>query len=1365
MDTAVAIVSFGSGGMIEVRAEPAQEMLLEVRSQTGTARTATHEWHPGRGGVRLIRYQRGEAVEQRPVLPGQVQRVVTGRVGESLRLQGVSDDGTPRVLDFRVVSASTLTGAHSAVAMAGVSPAASLELAAVPTRHPTGAVPAVAPPAADLTAVVTALDARLQPQLGALAQRMEALEGRIASQANPDAHLSRQIEALAAAVSAAPAGAPAPTVDLTPVLARLDALTRATSLSSKPNTAPFDLGPLLDRLDALDVRVASAGLGDAPDLGSLVPRLDALEDRLAGLAHAVADPAAPEARLASLETRLNASLEAFRPDLTPVAAALSRLQGGLGDLQPDLSPLTVRLSAIEAALTARFSAVESALAGDALVARFAAALPTPPAPDAEAARVGTALESALAAALPALGQSVDKGLESRLIPLFAALDRADRERALAQERDHAITDRLVSLETRLDDDGGLGGRLAATHERITRLATQVGEALAGGERLDAVAEHLTRIERLLLAAPSLDGRLTAIQAQIGRIEEGAGSITPELIELIATKLETLDPRAGMADLDARVFGFSRRLDEITALLNTGLGANSPLGGVLTGTLGRLETEQARLAEGLSALAPALAEGLTPLAAEAAARTLAQQAMAETLAGAVGELRALNERGDPAPALAEVRSRLDALADTEHTAQSLDRLRAGLDALVARPAPAPPPDHTDALLRIDEQVGRLERHIRSDGKQVDKAIAAAMAAVRSFSDDGQLELIEERLSLMEKRTGGIDPRVVEQLESAARKLRDAGPGADLTPVLDRLDELGRRVTQMPPVQPPVVEFGDLESKVDALGAQLAALGGTAFGGGSRDAGPSPELVALGAQLERLEQRLDALAASREARAPDFDMQSIEVRLDALADLLAGPARRGGERPDLDDSLALSSLEAQLEALDAGHLPGEVAGAGAAGALSAQLTALTTRLDGLSDRLGAAPSAEQAVTPVLAALEGKLDALADRIDGLGAGGGPAAANHHEAGLGALATRLDVITTRLDALARTGAEHAELASLAQKVEGLGRRLETGGNDGMGVLAVKIDALTARVEDSAMARLDDQEMAPLLHLVERLGSRVDALADRVDVLAGRLSTPPGHGMPLAGPEVEVPLDAAEESIDISSFPPGGDDAGPSVPPPAVAPPRPEPPRRSSDGAMLDGIDQLIDVIQTRHADQQSVRGLLSQPRLDALRGRLGAVRAAFAGRLPGSTARLIDQLVERIDDARTDALHAAQTALASGDFAQAIQKVARVLQAESQAPLNTENVERTVLGIAKAVWDADSALAATEGPGRQAMEDLLAELELVLILPTVNTSWQPKDQRVQGRRPGRPGEPLNLVLEVHAPGFRRGDTVVDKAAVTISD
>jgi len=186
-----------------------------------------------------------------------------------------------------------------------------------------------------------------------------------------------------------------------------------------------------------------------------------------------------------------------------------------------------------------------------------------------------------------------------------------------------------------------------------------------------------------------------------------------------------------------------------------------------------------------------------------------------------------------------------------------------------------------------------------------------------------------------------------------------------------------------------------------------------------------------------------------------------------------------------------------------------------------------------------------------------------------------------------------------------------------------------------------------------------------------------------------------------------------------------------------------------------------------QSLEGLRprsAQP-LEPLRVRalLRSLRdlAAYTEPLSGSGPTLLLELIERVEQRQEDPLRQIQGEFERCDLKAALESIS---QHARSAPLALDGLERTLMGIAQALWEEDQGLLQEQHPLRQALNHSLAVLDLGLILPELSTTWNPKYQKVRERRPSEAGA-INRILEIKSLGFCRGELILEKASVIISD
>lgn len=318
---------------------------------------------------------------------------------------------------------------------------------------------------------------------------------------------------------------PKPT-DLGPVSQRLEALEKRVSAVRTPDLGPIEarlggLAPIGDRLSAIERQLGSA----APKLADFSPVTKGLE----ALAAAVGD------RLSSLERQM-ASLAPRPVDLGPIEARL----GGLATLADRLASLELSVGSLAAGspdlgpLTQKLEAVERAVAGSR-------------APD-----LGP-LEARLGA-LGGIGERLGRMEQS-----IASLAPASTDLAPVNQRIEALAgamgDRLSSLERQIDalalrpvDLGPVMQRLEGVERAVARFSSpDLGpiEARLGtlgiiGERLQALEQRASSPTARPVDLAPVEARLAAILDRLGAFGPGGeGQVAPDL-GLVYVRMDGLE---------------------------------------------------------------------------------------------------------------------------------------------------------------------------------------------------------------------------------------------------------------------------------------------------------------------------------------------------------------------------------------------------------------------------------------------------------------------------------------------------------------------------------------------------------------------------------------------------------------------------------------------------------------------------------------------------------------------------------------------------------------------------------------------------------------------------------------------------------
>ena len=901
-----------------------------------------------------------------------------------------------------------------------------------------------------------------------------------------------------------------------------------------------------------------AGLLARPERDARIEqRLDELSaalQELAGRPGVSADESLPS-RLAEVERRVaetaseqdvRQAFDAVQAEMRDVAARLAMLPGELaagGELE--------ELRASLAELAAR-PAGDPALA--ARVDELAA-----PLEDVAALRAGLdELRQALAEQAAALtGIRQDDTLASRL----AELERGLAEAAPAQdvrEAFDAVREELREAAARLEEvpeSGELRGELDELRSAVAELdelRSAVAELAARPVddpevvlRLEALAERIDDVTALPaeLDALRLSVRELAAAQKPGQDDELALRLL-DIEQRLADGSETEELRASLAALQAAVAGLSRgddqaRFDAVHA---------------------RVDQLEQRLGDP-SALDPlradlaALRAQLNALSDEVAAGSLEQlrvriEELERGLAGAASR----DELGNQLQTLG---ARVDQLGRRAADSDSLDALRADVDALAARPAGDP-----ELAARLDEL-----------GARVDELAAGAAQA-------HEVEELRSTLARLEERAAG-DSSVAERVDDLARRADawDASAGS-----LAELREAVVEVESRPQPDP------ELPERVAQLAAELHALGGTTAMRADLDAlrdsiarlearpEPDPDLPArlgaLGHRVDLLEpasSRLDELVSrveelsARPAGDPTLPprLEAVERRLEESAGLADAVHRLGKEvaraRAEAEDARGLLARRTgELEQALHARLDEAIAEwRAAAEQLGDRLAAAGNDLDEVrSSSTRAAAAVEEALRERLEETFAEIRIAAETAGAELREQLEALRRDRESSEATLAAALEeAASTARAGHERLAAEMEELATEAgrrdEQLRGLSRELgfrldelsartpaDEEARAGVAELHAALGALRASLQELALERANDAEQAAAM--AAELGARLDEVAldvaarqataatelrEELAELAGRLEELHAAGVK-AGDELRTALEQARTSV-----------------------------------------------------------------------------------------------------------------------------------------------------------------------------------------------------------------------------------------------
>ncbi|MGQ7790971.1 peptidoglycan-binding protein [Faunimonas sp. B44] len=542
---------------------------------------------------------------------------------------------------------------------------------------------------------------------------------------------------------------------------------------------------------------------------------------------------------------------------------------------------------------------------------------------------------------------------------------------------------------------------------------------------------------------------------------------------------------------------------------------------------------------------AVSEGLSDLRTQIGALKDALRAEPDAPAGHAGELKQVLE---------EVGTRLDAIAASVPSRDSVERGYAALMDRLDRMQPQTGPDEPDAALaeRLDslrqevkalpshDQMARLEEGLLDLADRLDNM--AERVDRKPFGRlESQIEQLADQLAELRRMRAGGAAELQASLDAIARGI-DAVPGRvpaiDVQGLEDRLSalqggmergfaETGR--TTLARVEKQFATLADAIEQIEArtaerlsgeLDRRFEALDQTAARFAETGAAPG---------LDGVERRLEELHAliSEQGRllaAPQTEQ--IDRRLEQIQAKLANS--RADERIGRQLEPVLEGLEAIAKRIDARLAPDF-------GILAERMAALDARLAAFSPA-GQAPDV----------LKSELDGITGRLDRLA--GAPAIdLDRFERIMARLeervaaeegASRLEQIEARLEAIGqamdRSGGlpQGEDIADLRGDIASLRRELRSLGTGGSGEVTALLTDLSQRVdaigrEKPVTARDLEAQVGRILAMIagaERDGPDIEAIEARLRTIQDRLDGVRGEG--LSGNLHALPPDRDAETV-----------------------------------------------------------------------------------------------------------------------------------------------------------------------------------------------------------------------------------------------
>lgn len=725
---------------------------------------------------------------------------------------------------------------------------------------------------------IDGLDSRLDlaPIQHALAEVVDALAQQIDDSRSSSANALAAIEVLADRVRES-------RTDLQPVSERLAGLADSEQIDelgrrvdelaqtlAGQHPEPVDLTPLSAAIADLRTHIADS----RPDLAPLQTRLDELldasdagaqDDRLGALARSLdelaADVRAGRVDLAPIHERLSivadagqvddlrqrvdqvAALAGQQPesvDLEPLTSAIAELRTHIAESRPDLEALRASID---------LGSIRSGIAE--VVEASALQLET-------TERTAAELRAAIAATAEAGG--ID------LTPIVGAVDALRHHYDETQPDLEALVEAMKAIRTQI---------ISGVHEAAEATRVDLQPLLDGIEAQRAAQESL--LERVRSDLTQLETATLADGDQTRAALEQVAQAPPSPIDL-APVLEAVDAiRASMPRIDLQPL--EARLESLAASIPTV----------------DLEPVLQAVVELRDALPPTT--DLTPVH-QAIADLAAELPPATDLDPVRDDLATL--RQTLGSEIDTVRDRLDAVRDSMPSVDlgpiltAVEALRQHMPTVDLDPVLRAVESVRGDLPTLDlEPVLRALESVRADLPTVElDPVLDAVETVRRELPEIDLARLHAQLADLASRIDAIDTSVdLDPVHRDIDSLRTAVGEAeiDLTPVLDGLSDLGRRVDD-------TAEIERLRAAIDRVADDVA---------GTRAESARAEMI------DQLSQRLDSLQAAVESIRADDALRDTELRLSRRVD-----ANSESLRAKIDDQRALADgLAANVSQLNA------------------------------------------------------------------------------------------------------------------------------------------------------------------------------------------------------------------------------------------------------------------------------------------------------------------------------------------------------------------------------------------------------------------------------------------------------------------
>jgi localization factor PodJL len=665
-----------------------------------------------------------------------------------------------------------------------------------------------------------------------------------------------------------------------------------------------------------------------------------------------------------------------------------------------------------------------------------------------------ALEAARHAGVP-LNEWLNQAIARRAAEEGVDPENLARESAASDDELRNVASSIVELTRRIRAmDVSSRTAISGLKDRLDEIEDKLGGADQGGGDDDRRMQSLKGVSALVdKLARELDNADESARSTVeGLRVRAAGASEPSSpADHVGDAIRALEQRlAGIADKIKPPPPSTAKLDDLKARLDALLARAEPpptvasRPAVLDSTLKALEErlDEARVRAAMGTAA----KPRTP-ASEEGEQVRRIEARLADITGRLGETQSKPVvKPEPPPVVKpEPPRRLDDLAG------AIAEITAHQQRLDQR-------EETQALQREQKRIG--------DGIAAIRADVAALVQKLATASRSEAEGREAFFGLSRKIDALAAEKPVERgvLGEIRREIDGlraiAGNGASEATILDRFDDLGRKVPD--------------RGRFDALGEEVSALRR------ALESSDSPRAVA------RVEMRVNELARSVESavnsRQGTIDASSAAMAA-GLADIRHAIGALGERGRDAEREAAIAGLSASIDEIKrAIDELGKVARRSDNDGASKAIAALAARLDDVRQGIDARDQdRRQAEETAVQRLEGRLDEIAVRIDGIVDRAAPADV------VNGLHDRLEALVERLDQLNTANTQPAAFDELKAEIVGIRKAIAVREAPATDSLERQIRELADRLEEVSRPDATAGQLAMLEAQIARLSEELE--------------------------------------------------------------------------------------------------------------------------------------------------------------------------------------------------------------------------------------------------------------------------------------